>query len=84
MKAVAALGPKIVAATRGAKGSTAFDGRRFLSCSAAECVLADTMGAGDSFIAGFLYAWLRKNTLMQCMEKGAKNAAVTISYRGAW
>ncbi|MCR5089680.1 MAG: fructoselysine 6-kinase [Oscillospiraceae bacterium] len=81
---VAGLGPKIVAATRGAKGSLAYDGSRFVACPAKECDPVDTMGAGDSFIAGFLCAWLRKMPLLQCMERGSENAAVTIAYKGAW
>ena len=81
---VAGYGPQIVVATRGAKGSVAFDGKQFFSCPPKDCVRVDTMGAGDSFIAGFLFAWLQRSPLMQCMAKGAENAAITISYSGAW
>ncbi len=84
MKDIAGRGPKIVVATRGAGGSLVFDGERFHACPARECDLVDTMGAGDSFIAGFLCAWLQRKTLLQCMEQGAENAAITISYKGAW
>ena len=42
------------------------------------------MGAGDSYIAGFLLSWLKGAQLPDCMQAGAENAAVTIGYSGAW
>ncbi len=81
---VASLGPHLVVATRGAAGSLAWDGSSFLSCFPAPCKLVDTMGAGDSFIAGFLHAWIRGAAIGDCMEAGAINAAETIAYSGAW
>ena len=82
--AVAELGPGLVVATRGGKGSLAYDGLNFFSCSPAPCEVVDTMGAGDSFIAGFLLAWLRRESIPACMRAGAENAAITIGYAGAW
>lgn len=82
--AVAELGPELVVATRGGKGSFAYDGLNFFSCSPAPCEVVDTMGAGDSFIAGFLLAWLRRESIPACMRAGAENAAITIGYAGAW
>ena len=81
---IASLGPKLVVATRGGQGSLAYDGNRFVACPPAPCELIDTMGAGDSYIAGFLLAWLRDSSLIACMQAGAQNAAVTIGYAGAW
>ena len=46
--------------------------------------VVDTLGAGDSYIAGFLLSWLEGLPIPACMEAGAKNAAVTIAYQGAW
>ena len=82
--AVAALGPDIAVATRGAHGSLAFDGSSFFDCPPAPCTVADTMGAGDSYIAGFLRAWLECKSISACMLEGARNAAITIGYTGAW
>ena len=42
------------------------------------------MGAGDSYIAGFLKGILEEKTIEECMKLGAENAAVTLGYEGAW
>lgn len=84
IKAVAALGPKLVVATRGSIGSMAYDGEKFFTYGIVPCEVGDTMGAGDSYIAGFLMAWLQKKDIPSCMAAGAANAAETISYCGAW
>lgn len=81
---VAAMGPQVVVATRGSHGSIAYDGEKFYTHGITPCEVADTMGAGDSFIAGFLTGWLQHKPMEKCMEDGAKNAAVTIAYCGAW
>lgn len=77
-------GPKIVVATLGEKGSLAWDGKAFTRCGIVPCPVADTMGAGDSFIAGFLAGVLQKKPLRECMELGAWNSSVTLQYFGAW
>ncbi|MBQ2545520.1 MAG: fructoselysine 6-kinase, partial [Clostridia bacterium] len=79
-----AAGPELVIATRGGRGSMLFDGKDFLKQGIVPCEVVDTMGAGDSYIAGFLVSWLRKRPLAECMKAGAENAAVTIGYSGAW
>ena len=76
--------PQIVVATRGGKGSLAYDGESFYPGQIVPCSVVDTMGAGDSFIAGFLIAWLKKEPIPACMRAGAENAAVTLGYPGAW
>lgn len=79
------LGPKLVVATRGSLGSMAYDGEQFYEFGIIKCdQVVDTMGAGDSYIAGFLMSYLDKKSIEQCMEDGAKNSAVTIAYNGAW
>ena len=84
MEAVAAQGPRIVVATRGKMGSLAFDGERFYEYGIIDCPVVDTMGAGDSYIAGFLYARLSGADIPGCMETGARSSAVTLGYSGAW
>lgn len=84
IKQVASFGPKLVVATRGSIGSMAYDGENFFTYGIVPCEVGDTMGAGDSYIAGFLMAWLQKKDIPACMAAGAANAAETISYCGAW
>ena len=84
LRQLAAFGPALTVATRGSRGSMAWDGRRFYSAGIVPCRVVDTMGAGDSFIAGFLLSWLQGQPVDACLTAGARNAAVTIGYRGAW
>ena len=79
-----ARGPALVTATRGSRGSLLYDGRDFIAQGIVPCEVVDTMGAGDSYIAGFLVSWLGKRPLAECMKAGAESAAVTIGRSGAW
>ena len=84
MKALHAKGPELVVATLGENGSLAFDGKTFTAHGITPCPVVDTMGAGDSFIAGFLLGLIHDEPLSACMQRGADNAAETIGYYGAW
>jgi len=44
----------------------------------------DTMGAGDSYIAGFLFGLVEGLSIEEAMHKGAANATETLKYFGAW
>lgn len=77
-------GAKCVIATLGRKGSIAYDGSMFYKFGIIPCKVVDTMGAGDSYIAGFLDGVLGKASIEECMRAGAENSAVTIGYKGAW
>lgn len=79
-----AKGPKVMVVTRGEKGSLAYDGECFYSCGIVPCRVVDTMGAGDSFIAGFLYAVCQGKSVPAAMADGAANSSITIGYSGAW
>ncbi len=52
----AADGPRLVVLTRGDAGSTAFFGGHSVSLAAPTITVADTVGAGDSFMSGLLAA----------------------------
>jgi len=73
-----------VVATLGEHGSLAFDGKTYTAHGITPCPVVDTMGAGDSYIAGFLLGLINGEPLSACMQCGADNAAVTIGYFGAW
>jgi fructoselysine 6-kinase len=84
LRQLRALGPELVVATRGSRGSMAWDGTAYHRAGIVPCEVVDTIGAGDSYIAGFLAAWVRRAGIPACMAAGAECAAVTIGYRGAW
>ena len=42
------------------------------------------MGAGGSFIAGFLHGWPEGLDIPGCMAAGTRCSAVTLAYEGAW
>ena len=84
VKALFAAGPELVVATLGKHGSLAYNGEKFITHGITPCPVVDTMGAGDSFIAGFLLGLVNGESIEDCMQRGADNAAVTIGYHGAW
>lgn len=84
MKKMKEKGAGMIIITRGEKGSIAYDGKAFTTFGIIPCHVIDTMGAGDSFIAGFLKGTLQGKILEECMEMGAACSAVTLEYSGAW
>lgn len=84
MQASVEQGAGMMIVTLGEQGSIAWDGRQFWRQAALEVKVVDTMGAGDSYIAGFLCAVANNNSLSQAMEQGTQSAARTIQYHGAW
>jgi fructoselysine 6-kinase len=77
-------GSKIAVATLGENGSLAYDGEQFYQCDVVEVNVVDTMGAGDSFIAGFISGTLEGLSIDKCLELGTQTASKTIGYFGAW
>jgi fructoselysine 6-kinase len=84
MKSVKSRGPRVVVVTRGKKGSISYDGNEFISFGIIECEVLDSMGAGDSYIAGFLMGILEGRSIIECMRQGALSSSITIGYYGAW
>lgn len=94
---ILARGPELVLITEGAKGATAFSARDGARQRPAPVVsVADTVGAGDTFNAGFLAGLSRagkadKAALSQlspeeldaCLDLGIRAAAITVSRAGA-
>ena len=75
---------KAVIYTLGADGSIAYDGRQFYQCGAVPVKVVDTMGAGDTYIAGFMNAIVDGKGIEDAMRQGALWASETIQYFGAW
>ncbi|MDD7767079.1 MULTISPECIES: fructoselysine 6-kinase [Anaerococcus] len=78
------IGPKMIIVTRGEKGSIVYDGEKFYEHGITPCKVVDTLGAGDSYIAGFLFSIINGKSIEVAMETGAKRSSKTISYDGAW
>ncbi len=77
-------GMKIAVATFGDKGSLAYDGNRFYKGGIYPARVVNTVGAGDSFIAGFLYEILNGSDIETCLDTGAKIAAKVVSTFNPW
>jgi len=85
MEEIYSRGPKLVVAMRGEKGSICYDGTDYHEMGIVYCdSVVDTMGAGDSYIAGFLNAIIQGKSIIDSMHAGAMNATETIKYFGAW
>lgn len=80
-----AQGPKLVTAMLGEQGSLCYDGKTFHSFGIIPCPqVVDSMGAGDSYIAGFLTGITAGAPIQAAMEMGAAAATETLQYFGAW
>jgi sugar/nucleoside kinase (ribokinase family) len=63
----------------GSQGSVASDGKRIVRCAARQVTVADAVGAGDTFNAGFLLALRAGHDLEACMECGTAVASYYIA-----
>jgi len=61
-----AWGPKLVIVTLAELGSIIYDGRDFIEIPPHEVNLVDATGAGDTYMAGFVHAFLNGEPLRQC------------------
>jgi sugar/nucleoside kinase (ribokinase family) len=62
-----AQGASVVAIKQGAGGASLYSAQASYECPVAPAVRGDSIGAGDSFDAGFLAAWLRGLPPEQCL-----------------
>jgi sugar/nucleoside kinase (ribokinase family) len=58
----------IVTVKRGADGARVYYGQEMAECTVTPATGGDSIGAGDSFDAGFLAGWLRGLPLSKCLE----------------
>ncbi len=77
----AAHGLPLVVLTLGAEGALAWDGKAVHKHPAFPTEVADRIGAGDAFAAGFLYGWKEKN-VAHGLRCGNALAALKQTYRG--
>ncbi len=93
---VLAQGPKLLCLTEGAKGVTGYTSTGAVFAAAQKVEVVDTVGAGDTFNAGFLAALakagcltkqglgaLAPDVLQDALSFGGRAAAITVSRAGA-
>ncbi|MFE7530477.1 carbohydrate kinase [Kitasatospora sp. NPDC057542] len=79
-----ALGPSVVAVTLGAEGAFARTSEGgHVEAAAVPVPVADTVGAGDSFMAAFLHARATGTDLATCLTHAVTAAALTVARPGA-
>ncbi len=81
---LAALGPGEVVVKRGAAGAVANAGGRRHRVDALPVTVADVVGAGDSFVAGYLAARAADLPIAQRLRWGTICAALTVGTHGDW
>lgn len=78
-------GPRLVICMMGVMGSMCYDGTEFHRFGIVPCEnVVDSMGAGDSYIAGFLKGITEGKKIETAMEMGAACATETLGYFGGW
>ena len=64
------LGVRLVAVKLGESGACVSDGNQLYRCEVTPVTGGDSIGAGDSFDAGFLTGWLSGDSLENCLRLG--------------
>ena len=77
-------GAMLATATFGVNGSLVYDGERFHEYGVFPAEVVNTVGAGDSYIAGFLFEILRGGTVAHAQRTGAKTAAKVVGVFEPW
>lgn len=73
------FGPRVAIGTFGMEGSMAYDGTAFTRCGIVDADVVNTVGAGDSFAAGFMYEAMKGSDISTCLKRGARQAAQVVS-----
>jgi fructoselysine 6-kinase len=84
LKTICENGAQVAVATLGEMGSLAFDGQHFTTQGINPVNVVDTLGAGDSFIAGFMCGIAEGKNIEDSLKSGTDKASKTIQYFGAW
>ncbi len=82
LRRIREMGPRVAAATRGARGALAFDGERFYDSPGFSVETVDTTGAGDVFHAGFIYGVLGGYSLPRTLRFANVMAALSTAGLG--
>ena len=75
---------KLIIITRGEKGAVAIHNQEIVTIGSNKNLkVVDLTGAGDLFAAGFLYGYINKLSINDCLEKGNTMASKVIQQIGA-
>jgi sugar/nucleoside kinase (ribokinase family) len=84
LREMQAAGCGLLIATMGSRGALCLSDGGFTFYQPPLVDALDTLGAGDSFAAGFLTGYLNGCDILSCMQQGAALAARTCMVRGAF
>lgn len=84
LRQVHGLGTSVVGITRGSLGAVFFNGGKIYRQEIKKVEAIDTMGAGDSFIAGFLTAYGDGKIMEEALDFAAERSALTCTIRGGF
>lgn len=79
----ARLGVRTLVVTRGGKGAFVFHEGKGIARPAPEVEVADTVGAGDAFTAGFLGGFLESGSVEEALEEALELGAFVAGRSGA-
>lgn len=77
-------GMKVAVATFGENGSLALSENQVYEAGIVKTEVVNTVGAGDSFIAGFLSCYIKSGNIERSLQEGAKLARYIISIFEPW
>ena len=73
----------VLIVTQGSKGAFVIDKKeKITSVAAKKIIVEDTIGSGDSFLAGFLYHYLNYEPIIVCLDFAARTGALVATMRG--
>lgn len=72
------MGPQTVTAMLGENGSITYDGANLFEDGIRKVNVVNTVGAGDAFVAGFMYGIMNGMDTMECLKNGTDTAAEVV------
>jgi sugar/nucleoside kinase (ribokinase family) len=72
----------VLVVKRGPKGASVYSNGQRQDVGPVSVSVVDTVGAGDSFAAGFLHQWIRNSPLAVCLAYGNVSGACSVTRAG--
>lgn len=83
-RAVGVQGPREVVLKRGERGAAAWDGEQWHEVPAVRVPVVDTVGAGDAFVAGYLWTRLNGGGIEAALATATRTGAAACTDPGDW